>query len=218
MSIAEHTSVWVVEDQRVLRENLAALINSEDDLSCPFALESAEDFFAALEEGDPPDLVLMDIGLPGASGIEAVRYIASLSPATKVVIITIHEEDENVFEAICAGAGGYLLKPSEPDAIIEAIREVQRGASPINPYIARKMLGLFSRLAPPKQAAEAYGLTPREHEILEHLVAGLTMQQIADELSLSYHTVSNHLRNVYAKLHVRSRSSAVAKALKEELL
>jgi len=218
MSPGEQTSVWVVEDHRVLRENLASLIEAEGDLTCPFALESAEDFFAALEEGDPPDLVFMDIGLPGVNGIEAVRHIASLSPATRVIILTIHEEDEKVFEAICAGASGYLLKPSEPDAIVEAIREVQRGASPINPYIARKMLGLFSKLAPPKPAVDAYGLTAREREILEHLVAGLTMRQIAGELGLSYHTISNHLRNVYAKLHVRSRSSAVAKALKEELL
>ena len=218
MSPNEATTVWVVEDQRILRESLQTIIDAEHDLACPYALESAEDFFAALEEDDPPDLVFMDIGLPGVNGIEAVRHIASLSPATKVIVITIHEEDEKVFEALCAGACGYLLKPSGPDAIVEAIREVQRGASPINPYIARKMLSLFTRLHPLKAASNTYGLTPREREILQNLVEGLTLKQIAREMNRSYHTISNHLRNVYAKLHVRSRSSAVAKALKEELL
>ena len=162
MSPREATTVWVVEDQRVLRESLETIIDDEADLVCPYALESAEDFFSALEMSDPPDLVLMDIGLPGASGIEAVRRVASLSPSTRVIILTIHEEDEKVFEAICSGASGYLLKPSSPDAIIAAIHEVQRGAAPINPYIARRMLGLFQRLSPPKPVEDGYGLTPRE--------------------------------------------------------
>ncbi len=212
------TSVWVVEDHRILREGLADLINSEPDLSCPHALISTEDFISTLDEDDPPDIVFMDIGLPGASGIEAVRYIASFSPQTRVIILTIHEEDEKVFEAICAGASGYLLKPSQPDAILAAIRDVQQGAAPINPYIARRMLGLFAKLTPPAKGREDYGLSPREQQILQQLIDGLTMKQIAAVLDLSYHTISNHLRNVYAKLHVRSRSGAIAKALKERLL
>ena len=218
MAEIETTSVWVVEDQRVFRESLRDIVATEEGLECRFAFESAEDFFAALEHEDPPDLVLMDIGLPGASGIEAVRHVTSLSPQTRVIILTIHEEDEKVFEAMCAGASGYLLKPSGLDSIVTAIREVQLGAAPINPYIARKMLGMFQRLSPPKETVDTYGLTPREREILQKLVDGLTLKKIAAELGLSYHTISNHLRNVYSKLHVRSRSSAVAKALREELL
>jgi DNA-binding NarL/FixJ family response regulator len=160
----------------------------------------------------------MDLGLPGKSGIEGIARVQSQSPATKVIVLTIHEEDEKVFEAICAGASGYLLKPSPPEQIVGAIREVRRGAAPINGYIARRMLSMFSRLTPPKPSADDYHLTEREKEILQLLVDGLTMKQIAVELILSYHTVGNHLRNIYHKLHVRSRSTAVAKALKEELV
>jgi DNA-binding NarL/FixJ family response regulator len=210
--------VWVVEDNRILRESLADLLNDQADLRCPVAVGSCEEFVAALEADRIPDIVLMDIGLPGRSGIEGVTRISSVSPTSKVIILTIHGEDEKVFDAICAGASGYLLKPSNPATILDAIRDVQRGAAPINPYIARKMLGLFARLAPPKPSEIDYGLTTREKGILQLLVDGLTMEQIAGELSLSYHTIGNHLRNIYRKLHVRSRSRAVAKALKEELL
>jgi len=132
--------------------------------------------------------------------------------------LTIHAEDEKVFEAICAGATGYLLKPSSSTEIIEAVREVERGAAPINPYIARKMLGLFARLSPPRPAEGDYRLTPREKTILQLLVEGLTMEQIASRLTLSYHTIDNHLRNIYRKLHVHSRSRAVTKAIREELI
>ena len=211
-------SVWVVEDHHVMRRNLAEIIDGEPGMSCPHALPSVEDLVAALGEGEPPDLILMDIGLPGLSGIEGVRRVASLSPATRVLILTIHGEDEKVFEAICAGACGYLLKPSSPETIVRAIHDVGRGAAPINPYIARKMLGFFSRLGPLRPAEDDYGLSRREKEILQLLVDGLTLKSIAGELHLSYHTVSNHLRNVYAKLHVRSRSGAIAKALREKLL
>ena len=215
---AEPVSVWIVEDNRMLRRNLAELVDDEEDLACTLAVESCEDFLAALEEDEVPDVVLMDLGLPGRSGIEGIARVHSVSPATRVVVLTIHEEDEKVFEAICAGASGYLLKPSSPESVLEAIRQVRHGAAPINGFIARKMLGMFARLSPPQPAPESYGLTAREREILQHLVEGLTMRQIADTLHISYHTVGNHLRNVYHKLHVRSRSSAVAKALREKLV
>jgi len=213
------TAVWVVEDQMILRESLVEVINSEPTLHCPFSFSSCERFVQALDAGEVPELVLMDIGLPGMSGIEGVRRLRSMSPTSRVIILTIHEEDDQVFQAICAGASGYLLKPSRPEELVHALVEVQKGASPINPYIARKMLRLFSSLNKPRsQDVDSYGLSGREVEILQHLVEGLTLQQIADELHLSYHTVSNHVRNVYAKLHVRSRAKAVAKALREELI
>ena len=215
---AEPLIVWIVEDNRMLRANLAALIDERPGMSCALAVDSCEDFLIALDHDPVPDVVLMDLGLPGRSGIDGIVRIQSVSPATKVIVLTIHEEDEKVFEAICAGASGYLLKPSPPEKILEAIEAVQRGAAPINPYIAGKMLSMFSRLSPPRPADEDYGLTPREREILQHLVDGMTMKVIAGELNLSYHTVGNHLRNVYRKLHVRSRSSAVAKALREDLV
>jgi len=212
------TAVWLIEDKSILRRNLAALIDQQDDMCCPVAVASCEEMLAALDQGLEPDLVLMDIGLPGISGIEGTRRLRSLTPSARVIILTIHEEDEKVFEAVCAGASGYLLKPTPPDGIVDAIRQVQCGAAPINSYIAKKMLGLFARLAPPKAPSEDYKLTRREKEILELLVEGFTMRQIAERLHVSYHTVDNHIRNIYEKLHVHSRSGAVAKAIKERLL
>lgn len=213
----EPLDVWIVEDHRLLRKNLAELIDEQPGMKCGWALECCEDFLACLRD-DVPDVVLMDLGLPGLSGIEGIRRAQSISPATKVIVLTIHEEDEKVFQAICAGASGYLLKPSSPERIAKAIQEVREGAAPINSYIAKKMLSMFSRLSPRTSGEGEYGLTPREREILQLLVDGLTMKKIAAELDLSYHTVGNHLRNIYHKLHVRSRSSAVAKALKEDLV
>jgi DNA-binding NarL/FixJ family response regulator len=210
--------VWVVEDNRMLREGLADLLNEQPDMRCSLAVGTCGDFLAALELDKPPDIVLMDIGLPDSSGIDGVVRVCSVSPATKVIILTIHAEDDKVFDAICAGASGYLLKPSEPGRILEAVREVQRGAAPVNPFIARKMLGLFARLAPPRASESDYGLTNREKTILQHLVDGLTKEQIAASLGLSYHTIGNHVRHIYRKLHVSSRSRAVAKALKEDLV
>jgi DNA-binding NarL/FixJ family response regulator len=213
--------VWVVEDKAMLREGLAELLDAQPDMRCALAVGTCEDFLAALDAGDFPDVVLMDIGLPGRSGIEGVARIRSLAPAAKVIILTIHAEDEKVFQAICAGASGYLLKPSAPDRVVAAIREVERGAAPINAFIARRVLAMFARMAPPAgpDAADAdYGLTPREREILQYLVDGWTLRQIAGELHLSFHTIDNHVRAVYRKLHVRSRSAAVAKALREDLV
>ena len=214
----EPLSVWIVEDNEMLRQNLAELIDEQEEMRCTLAVGTCEDFLAALEEDHLPEVVLMDLGLPGKSGLEGIVRIQSISPAAKVIVLTIHEEDEKVFEAVCAGASGYLLKPSPPGRIIEAIGQVQRGAAPINAFIASKMLTMFSRLTPAKPAPESYGLTRREREILQRLVDGLTMKQIAGALNISYHTVGNHLRNVYRKLHVRGRSSAVAKALQEDLI
>lgn len=209
--------VWVVEDDRLLREGLRDLLDEQSDMRCGHAVDSCEDFVSALDSSKAPDIVLMDIGLPGRSGIEGVLHVKSLAPATKVIIVTIHGEDEKVFDAICAGASGYLLKPSRPGALVDAIRAVQEGAAPINPYIASKILGMFARLPTPGPF-DAYGLTRREKDILQVLVDGLTLAEIARKLDLSYHTINNHLRSIYRKLHVRSRSRAVAKALREDLI
>lgn len=212
-------SVGLVEDHQILCRTLARLIDEQPDMRCTLEAHSCEEFFAALEAGlAPPTIVLMDIGLPGMSGIEGLVRLATLSPATKTLVFTVHEDDQKVFDAISSGAVGYLLKPSPPDEIVAAIRAVQRGASPINPYIARKVLSRFNRLSPPLRSNDEYGLSPREREILGLLVDGLTMRKIAEELAISYHTIDNHVRSVYRKLHVRSRSTAVAKAITEDLL
>lgn len=215
---ASRRTVWIVEDNRMVRDALVAVIDEQDDMECPLALGSCEELLAALDGGSAPDMLLVDIGLPGRSGIDGVARVTSEWPDTKAIILTIHGEDDKIVEAICAGASGYLLKPSSPEEIVAALRDVDRGAAPINPHIAAKVLTLFSRMAPARPAAQQYGITEREREVLGLLVGGHTMNAIADRLSISYHTVNNHVRNIYRKLHVRSRASMVAKALREELV
>jgi DNA-binding NarL/FixJ family response regulator len=214
----DFVDVWLVEDNTMLRESLAELIDEQADMVCGLSVGSCEEFMTAVDAGGVPGVVLMDIGLPGRSGIDGVARLRSASPSSKVVVFTIHAEDDKVFDAICAGATGYLLKPLSPNRIVDAIRDVDRGASPINAFIARKMLNLFSRIAPSRTESEAYGLTSRESEILHYLVNGLTVKRIAEELHLSPHTISNHMRSIYQKLHVRTRSRVVAKAIQEKLV
>ena len=212
-------SVAIVEDLEDVREGLAALVDAADGFACAATFADAEAFLDALS---PPrggglrlDVALMDIGLPGIDGIEGARRFRERVPTARVVILTVHEEDENVVAAICAGASGYLLKPTSPDRIVEAVREVEAGAAPINGFIAGRVLTLLARLASP---GPDYGLTPREHDTLELLVAGLTMKEVAARMGVSYHTVDTHVRHVYAKLQVRSRGGAVAKALRERIV
>jgi DNA-binding NarL/FixJ family response regulator len=208
-------TVWVVEDHALYRRSTAAVLGEAEGVCCPVAVASCEEALAALDDGDLPEIVLMDIGLPGMNGIEGARAIRARAPSARVVMLTVHEEDEQVFEAICAGASGYLLKPASPERIVEAVREVRTGAAPINGYIAGRLLGMFARLAGPRAD---YGLTAREKEILEGMVEGLAMKEIAGRLNVSYHTVDTHVRNVYEKLHVHTRGGAVAKALRERLV
>ena len=211
-------NVWIVEDNALYRRTLADLVGQTAGLRCEVAAASFEEALSAFDEHLVPDIGLMDIGLPGLSGIEGTRQVRGLSPTSRVIMLTVHDEQEKVFEALCAGASGYLLKPSRAEQIVEAIRDVQKGAAPMNGYIARKVLDLFARLGVSAAPATDYGLTAREKEILQLLVDGLSMKQVAARLDLSYHTIDTHQRNIYDKLHVRSRGSAVAKALKERLL
>ncbi len=219
MAATRQPVVWLVEDNDLYRTTIESLINLQDDLACPVARDSCEgaleELESALDSGFVPDIVLMDIELPGIDGVEGARQFVERSPATRVIMLTVHDDRESVFRAIVAGASGYLLKSSSADDVVEALRQVDRGASPINAFIARRVLDLFADHVAPQAD---YGLTPREREILELMVEGLTMQRIADRLFVSYHTVDTHVSNIYAKLHVHSRGSAVAKALKERLI
>jgi DNA-binding NarL/FixJ family response regulator len=212
------TVVWIVEDNRTFRKGLAALVDQDAEMSCPVSVESCEEALESLSAQPPPDIVLMDIGLPGIDGIDGAREIRLRAPSTRVIMLTVQEEDENIFCAICAGASGYLLKPLPSEKILEAIRQVREGAAPINGFIARRVLEMFSRYAVGPAGRGQYGLTSRERQILSYLVDGSTMRQIASALELSYHTIDAHLRSIYEKLHVHSRSAAVAKALREHLL
>jgi DNA-binding NarL/FixJ family response regulator len=211
----EKIDVWLVEDNDDFRSSIVELINETDSMKCERAFSSCEEAIACLQRDEVPEVVLMDIGLPGMNGVEGVKRVKTLSPSTDVIMLTVYDDDENVFRAICAGASGYLLKNAPADSILNAIGEVLKGGAPMNGAIARRVLEMFAKTSVPKSE---YGLTPREKEILQLLVDGFTMKQIAEKLFVSYHTIDTHQKNIYVKLHVHSRSGAVAKALKENLL
>ena len=215
MNTTEPASVWVVEDNDGFRRQLAALLNLTTEFRCEHEFRAAEPALTLLQEGSLPDMILMDIGLPGIDGIEGVRRAKAQAPAVPVVILTVFDDNENVLHALAAGASGYLHKSSSLEEIITALKTILAGGAPINPQIARKMLEFFATKTTP---AGDYHLTVREKEILNSLVDDLSQKQIADRLSISPHTVNMHLRNIYGKLQVQSKAGAVAKVLKERLL
>jgi len=211
---AQTINIWLVEDNQTYRGAIARTLDHAPGLRCTGAFGSCEDALRQLRDDHPPEVILLDIGLPGLSGLEGIPQFKALSPATHVIILTVFEDTDKIFRAICAGASGYLLKTSPAEKIAQAIREVLGGGAPMTPQIARSVLNLFARLAgpPPEQ-----DLSQRERETLEFLVQGLTTKEIADRLALSIHTVDTHLRNIYRKLHVHSRAGAVARALQAKL-
>jgi DNA-binding NarL/FixJ family response regulator len=206
--------VWLVEDNHTFRNTVARVLNQAAGIECGRHFADSESALTALEDGAVPDVVLLDVELPGLNGLEAVRRIKSLSPSTRVVMLTVFDDHDKVFRAICAGASGYLLKTSPVEKIIESIHEVMAGGAAMTPRVARSVLDMFTKLSAPRQD---YGLTGREQKILELMTQGLIKKEIADQLGLSYHTVDTHLRNIYTKLHVHTRTGAVSKALKERL-
>jgi DNA-binding NarL/FixJ family response regulator len=207
--------VWIVEDDRWFADQLAALIGLSDAFACPCVFSMCEPALAKLQVEDPPDIVLMDVGLPGMGGIEGIKRIRAMAPEVKSVILTVFEDTDTIVQAISNGAAGYLLKGSSLNTIVESLRSIIVGGAPINPQIAKKILDVFSHA---RTGPNDYGLTPREQQVLCHLVEGLQMKQIADRMFITFHTVDKHVRSIYAKLQVPSRSLAIAKALKENLL
>ena len=212
----ELIKVLIIEDNDLFRKSLTNVINKSSKMKCAGAYISAEDALKDIEQKElKPQVVLMDIGLPGITGVECISYIKDLSHETKIIMLTIHDDDDNIFKAVCSGAAGYLLKDMHPDKIIESIEEVLSGGAPMNSNIAKKVLDLFKNMTAP---VASYDLTSRENEILKLLVDGLSKKQIAEKIFLSYHTVDVHIRHIYEKLEVHTCSGAVAKALKERLL
>lgn len=208
-------NVWLVEDNYTFRDTVARVLARATGMECTHLFSNAEAALKAIVAGSVPDVILLDVELPGQSGIEALRKIKSLSPATRVVILTVFDNHDKIFEAICGGASGYLLKTSSMEEIVRSIREVLSGGAPLTPKVANSVLQMFGKLSKPQKD---YGLTPREQKILELMTQGLIKKEIADRLSLSYHTVDFHLRNIYIKLHVHTSTGAVAKVLKEGIL
>jgi DNA-binding NarL/FixJ family response regulator len=208
--------VWVVEDSPVYRRTVAEVLDQSRRYRCSREFGDAEDALAALGDGrELPRLILMDLALPGISGVECVKAIRRRNPAIPVVMLTVHQSNDRIFEAICAGASGYLLKSCSRDDLMNSIENVLDGGAAMDAQTARRVLQMFTRMATPQAD---YGLSGRELEILQHLVDGETKNAIAQTLGLSPHTIDGHVRNIYTKLHVNNRSGAVAKALRENLL
>ena len=166
--------------------------------------------------GRPPDVILTDIGLPGMSGIEGTRVLCERHPHVPVLVLSVYGDDDNVFQAICAGASGYLLKNTPPARLLESLTEVAQGGAPMSPEIARRVVELFRKFRPPDRAT--YHLTPQEIELLKLMVEGHHYKTAADVMGISTNTVSFHLKNIYQKLQVHSKTEAVAKALRERLI
>lgn len=204
-------TVAIVEDNDQLRSTLARVIDRAEGCRCVGQHANAEDALAVLPE-QKPNVVLMDINLPGINGVECVRRLKSLLPATQVVMLTVYEDTDNIFNALAAGASGYLLKRTSRDELIAAIKEVHQGGSPMTAHIARKVVQSFQHAGPSPQPSE--NLSPREQEVLDLLSQGFLYKEIADKLGISYETVHTYIRRIYEKLHVRTRTEAVAKFLR----
>lgn len=207
--------VAIIEDNTAVREGLAFVIDTTEGFKCVGKYTSCEDALEGIID-ERPDVVLMDIGLPGMSGIAGVRILKSKYPDIEVLMLTIYENNEQVFEAICAGADGYLLKTTPPAELLEAIRQVTQGGAPMSPAISRKVLEMFQHSQ--SGSAEQFELSERELEILHFLVQGNSYKVIAQKLSISAHTVNFHVKNIYRKLHVNSKSEAVATALRHRFV
>jgi DNA-binding NarL/FixJ family response regulator len=205
-------NVSIVEDDERIRESLAVLINGGPDIRCISVHPTAEDALRQLV-GKNPDVVLMDINLPAMSGIECVRRLRTLMPKLQILMLTMYEDDEQVFQSLIAGANGYLVKRTSPAEILEAIEEVHSGASPMSGKIARTVVEYFRELQNTSPGQER--LSKREQEILGLLAKGYRYKEIADALAISFETVRSHLKSIYDKLQVHSRTEAVVKYLRK---
>src|SRR6266850_4739350 len=209
------TKVVLIEDLREVREGLTALINGTRGFRCIGSYYSMEAALARIND-DIPDVILTDIGLPGMSGIQGIEILHRQFPEVPILALTIYDNDQNIFEALCAGASGYLLKNTAPARLLESIKEVVEGGSPMSPEVARRVVKLFREFRPPESAS--YHLTSQETELLKLLIEGHYKKTAAREMGISTNTVSFHLKNIYTKLQVHSKTEAVAKALRERLV
>jgi DNA-binding NarL/FixJ family response regulator len=202
------TRIAIVEDNKVIRESLVEFVHADPDCNCVCTCATAEEALEVIPRHQP-EIVLMDIQLPNLSGIECTAQLKRTIPALHIIMVTVYEDTERIFKALRAGACGYLLKRCTPEELLSAIREVRQGGAPMSRDIARKVIASFQE--PLTVAAEVEGLSPREREILELLAQGFPNKEIAHRVGVSDGTVRWHLRHVYDKLHVRSRTEAALK-------
>ena len=205
--------VAIVEDNDDFREGLFHLLQGTEGFRCVGSYDSVED---AMKKLTKADVVLMDIGLPGKTGIEGARAVKQRYPETQVIMLTVFDDDKNIFNAIVAGANGYILKKTSPAKLLLAIEDAAAGGMPMTPMVARQVVEMFKKRIPPEK--EDHSLTPRESEILGLLVDGMNYNMVAEKLFISLDTVRNHIRHIYEKLHVHSKSQAVAKALTQSIV
>ena len=203
-------TVGVIEDRREIREALATLINGTEGFRCSGSFRTMEEALDKLSI-NLPDVVLADIGLPGMSGIEGIRILKERHPDLSILMLSVYEDDERIFDALCAGACGYLLKRTAPARLLESLKEAVNGGAPMSPEVARRVVALFRDIRPPEKAD--YQLTPHETRLLKLLVEGHNYKTAAAELGVTFHTIHFHMRNIYDKLQVHSKSEAVSKAL-----
>lgn len=216
MPFVESSSVivWIIEDDRKVREALQALLASRYRIR---TFETAEGGLMALEKlQERPDVLLLDLGLPGLSGLEALERFRSRIPELRIVVLTVFNDPDTIFRALCAGASGYLLKSGELERVSEAVEEARQGGAPLDPVVAARVLEMFRRFPVPQHTTLA--LSEREKEVLRALAEGLSKPQIARRMGLSVHTVDAYVRTIYEKLHVHNRTAAVARALREGLI
>jgi DNA-binding NarL/FixJ family response regulator len=204
-------TVSIVEDNDQLRGTLARVLDRSDGFKCSSTYPSAEEALKDLPKVTP-DVVLMDINLPGINGVECVRQLKTVLPKIQVIMLTVYEDTDNIFNALAVGAAGYLLKRTKTEELLEAIREVNRGGSPMTTHIARKVTQSFQKFTPSPQPTE--NLSQREQEVLDCLSQGFLYKEIAEKLGISYETVHTYIRRIYEKLQVRTRTEAVAKFLR----
>ncbi len=207
--------VAIVEDIRTLREGFRMLIDGSEGFHCVGKFRTMEEALDKISS-NPPDVLLADIGLPGMSGIEGVRLLKARYSALIVLMLTVYDDDERIFDALCAGASGYLLKKTPPARLLESIREAAHGGAPMTPEIAHRVVELFREIRPPERAD--YHLTPHEVRLLKLLVEGHNYKTAAVQLGISFNTVCFHIKQIYEKLQVHSKSEAVAKALRHRLV
>jgi DNA-binding NarL/FixJ family response regulator len=202
-------SVSIVEDDHLVRESLSRLIDSSAGYRCVSEHASAEDALEAIPKVRP-QVILMDINLTGISGVECTRRLKPLLPGTQIIMLTVYQNTEHIFDALTAGATGYMLKQTKPDQLLNAVRDVHQGGSPMSSHIARKIVQSFQQSAP---RDEPQSLSPREAQVIELLAKGYLYKEVADSMGVSYATVHTHIRHIYEKLQVRSRTEAVVKHL-----
>jgi DNA-binding NarL/FixJ family response regulator len=205
----------IIEDMRGIREGLTTLINFTDGFTCTGSYRSMEDAIPRIKS-NVPDVLLSDIGLPGMDGIEGIGILKEQHPEMTILMLTVYDDDERIFDAICAGASGYLLKRTPPAKILENIREAVSGGAPMSPEVAAKVIRLFRDIRPSEKAD--YDLTPHETRLLKLLVDGHNYTTAAEELGVSYNTIKFHMRHIYEKMQVHSKSEAVSLALKTRMV